>query len=84
MTGKRFYAHKQMSTVLEYECAIDDTTKKELTIREVMDLLNKQHETIQKLHQTIFELRTKLALERTEKEEYSDSVYDFQGKLEKW
>ena len=78
---------------------------------ECCNLLNEQHETIQRLKQNIdelmqldveeellkeneqlkqqvgdlkFELRTIQAYDRTEKEEHSDSVHDFQKKLEKW
>ena len=37
---KRFTPHKQMTTILEYECAFDDCERKWLSVREVIDKLN--------------------------------------------
>ncbi len=51
---------------------------------DVIDKFNQLHEENERLHDEIFRLRTELAYDRTEKEEHSDSVYDFQKKLEKW
>ena len=46
--------------------------------------LNALYEENQQLHDEVFRLRTNLAYDRAEKEEYYDSVYDFKKKLEKW
>ena len=51
---------------------------------DIIDKLNHLHEENEKLHDEIFRLRTELAYDRTEKEEHSDSGYDFKKKLEKW
>ena len=51
---------------------------------EIENMMNQLDNENQRLHEEIFRLRTELAFERTEKEEHSDSVYDFQKKLEKW
>lgn len=44
MIEKRFTVHEQMSTILEYECAFDDSKKEWLSIKDVIMLLNKLHE----------------------------------------
>lgn len=85
MTKKRFTLKKY--TIEDYAILDDGTeiayasNKSAFTFCE---LLNELHEENERLYDEIFRLRTELAYDRTEKEEHSDSVYDFIKKLEKW
>ena len=56
----------------------------ETVVIRLMDLTTENEQLKQQVEDLEFALRTKLAYQRVEKEEHSDSMYDFKKKLEKW
>ena len=96
MTEKRFTIKPSMIvddvTVIidnqkEYTFPVLDSTLNYMFCK----VLNEQHETIEqlkkennKLHQKIFEMRTNIALERTEISRQNYTSKEFLDELEKW
>ena len=85
MTEKRFKHHMGLI------CEKRDGEYYSFTVKEVCDLLNAQHETIEQLKKDnkilmdkVFEMRTNDALDRTEISRQHYSVDEFLEELEKW
>jgi hypothetical protein len=63
---------------------VDEHCLNETLRLEVQRLKTENEQLKQKVEDLEFALRTEQALSRTEREEYSDSVYDFKKKLDMW
>lgn len=85
--NKRFKYSYSLEKVYDCNTFNGETTESYGTF-ECCDMLNELNEENERLKQQVedleFELRTIKAYDRTVKEEHSDTVYDFQKKLEKW
>lgn len=86
MTEKR-YSHDGVVIVdhLKEDLIYIDGNENLLDLAEYVDILQYENEQLkQQVEDLEFKLRTIKAFNRTVKEEHSESVYDFQKKLEKW
>ena len=86
MTEKR-YSHDGVVIVdhLKEDLIYIDGNENLLDLAEYVDILQYENEQLkQQVEDLEFKLRTIKTFNRTVKEEHSESVYDFQKKLEKW
>ena len=85
MTEKQYRLNKWSTRLLKNNRPLFDWVNDSDEIVDLLNDLNYENKQLKKQVEDLeFELRTIKAFDRTVKEDHSDSVYDFQKKLEKW